>query len=145
MFLAVVCSLAGPAEGRGQVSDEERRVATEEAIGGLAMNLLISTNLNVGLAAEFRTANAKVSIDVLTMTENTLNVNLKQLAAYGQKAQLAKHHRRYLDLCVDGLKAVVAQSEALRKAIASGDSQAIDQYNAQRQKVQKIIQEIKEN
>jgi hypothetical protein len=127
----------GPA-ARGQNSPDPAAAA----IGGLAVNALVATNLNIGLAVELLNAKNEqlpVVLTVMQQTESTVGVTVKQLEDYRAKVRLPKDAAEYLERVLGGLKGVEAQARSFQKAVKEKDQKLMDEFQGHRAQVAEVI------
>ena len=110
---------------------------TLELIGGTGTNLLISSNLNLGLAVELHKADPKkrpVTVQVAEQPDNTLKVTIDQFNRWQASVRLTAEDKEYLELLVSGLKGVKAQAAALKIALKEDNRAQLDEYTKRRKK-----------
>jgi len=143
MLLAITCM--------GAVNDGRSAVASDDSgllvIGGLSMNTLLATNMNVGLAAELHTANpgsGKTVIQAVGQTETTVTNSVKLLETWRASAQLKNDDAEYIDNILKALRLVSNQAAALRKWVENEDRNALTEYMDQRAQVASLIKKMLE-
>jgi hypothetical protein len=115
------------------------------AIGGLAMNALIATNLNIGLAVELLNAKKEqlpVVMTVMRQTEGTVGVTVRQLEEFRTRAKLSKDDDTYLARVLEGLKGVESQARCFQKAVTQKDEKQMEEFQGHRAKVAGLIKEL---
>ena len=141
-FLAALALLSSPHGQEAPPSTESLQL-----IGGLATNVLISSNLNIGLTMELRkakAADARLVLTIMKQSEAQASTNATQLKAFSKKTRLTDEDRKYLQLLLDGLEGVTGQAAAVREALEKGDSSMREKYNKHRKDTEAIIKRIVE-
>ncbi len=139
-WLLVLIGLAAAASPCVAASD-----ATDLAVEDLAMNLLASTNRNLGLAQKLYESDPKSSrvvLDSIRQTESTAKnvaVTLRMLRDQSDKTDA---HRQTFNLLNTGLMSVVKQSRALRDWVKGEKSDALLAYHEERINALRSLEEL---
>jgi hypothetical protein len=119
--------------------------ATDLAVEDLAMNLLASTNRNLGLAQKLYESDPKSSrvvLDCIRQTESTAKnvaITLRMLRDQSDKTDA---HRQTFNLLNTGLMSVVKQSRALRDWVKADKSEALVTYHEERVNALRSLEEL---
>jgi hypothetical protein len=118
---------------------------TLELIGGAGTNLLILSNLNIGLAVELHKVDPKKSevvIQVIDQVDKTIEVNVTQFTKWRNLVKLTKEDGEWLDLMLDGLRSVRKQATALRIAVSKNSKSHYDEYQERRKETFALIKKV---
>jgi hypothetical protein len=144
-----VCGHPAGAPARGQAPAPAPAEKTPDpaaaAIGGLAVNTLIATNLNIGLAVELLNARKEqlpVVMTVMQQTEKTVGVTIRQLEDYRARVKIPGDDARYLGRILEGLKGVEAQAKSFQKAVEETDKKHMEEFQGHRTKVAGLIKDL---
>jgi hypothetical protein len=116
-----------------------------ELIGGMGSSLLVSSNLNIGLAVELHKANPKnaaVVVQVADQTDKALSVNIEQFRRWRQSTQLTAEDAEYLELFLQGLNAVKDQTSLVKSFVSENNKLRLEEYNKRRKETFAIIKKL---
>jgi hypothetical protein len=115
------------------------------AIEDLAMNLLASTNRNLGLAAELYEKDPKSSrevLDAIRATESTAKNVVLTLRVWRQSASKPETIRTPYSHLNSGLMSVLKEARALRRWVKDSDREALAEYREERIKALETLETL---